>query len=99
MDEDDDVCSADLEAEAELEAEYTPRSLYPEQYRLPPSVVHANQEAYYAFGFTQGANEADGAGPASSEEENTGPTGAGFAVTETRAEIPGVGTAVLYMPN
>ena len=84
--------SADLEAEAELEAE--------EQWMLPPSVVHANQEAhYYDFGFTQGANEADGAGPASSDEENTGPTGAGFAVTETHAEIPGVGTAVLYMPN
>lgn len=67
MDEDDDgVNSADLEAEAELEAE--------EQWMLPPSVVHANQEAhYYAYGFTQGANEADGAGPASSDEE-TGPT-------------------------
>ena len=66
MDEDDDgVNSADLEAEAELEAEY----------RLPPSVVHANQEAhFYAYGFTQGANEADGAGPASSDEEETGPT-------------------------
>ena len=73
--DDDGVNSADLEAEAELEAEYTPRSLYPEQYRLPPSVVHANQEAhYYNSGFTQGANEADGAGPASSDEEETGPT-------------------------
>ena len=67
MDEDDDgVNSADLEAEAELEAEY----------RLPPSVVHANQDAhYYTYGFTQGANEADGAGPASSDEEETGDTG------------------------
>ena len=78
MDEDDDVCSADLEAEAELEAEF----------RLPPSVVHANQEAhFYDFGHTQGANESDGAGPASSDEEETGhttptpfsdSTGAGF---------------------
>ena len=68
MDEDDDgVNSADLEAEAELEAE--------EQWMLPPSVVHANQEAhYYTYGFTQGAHEADGAGPASSDEEETGPT-------------------------
>ena len=78
-DDEDDLNSADLEAEAELEAEYTPRSLYPEQYILPspqPSVVHANQEAhYYAYGFTQGANEADGAGPASSDEEETGDTG------------------------
>ena len=67
MDEDDDgVNSADLEAEAEMEA----------QWMLPPSVVHANQEAhYYAYGFTQGANEADGAGPASSDEEETGDTG------------------------
>ena len=67
MDEDDDgVNSADLEAEAEME----------KQWMLPPSVVHANQEAhYYAYGFTQGANEADGAGPASSDEEETGDTG------------------------
>ena len=125
MDEAGDVCSADLEAEAEIEAEYTQRSLHPVQYRLPPSVVHANQEAHFYtfdytpeanFCFTQGANEADGAGPASSDEEETGPTtpnpftdstGTGFTrpsspkrtVTETRAEIPGVGTAVLYMPN
>ena len=72
------VCSLrrSLEQMLQLEAEYTPRSLYPEQYRLPPSVVHANQEAhYYAYGFTQGANEADGAGPASSDEEETGDTG------------------------
>jgi len=73
--DDDGVNSADLEAEAELEAEYTPRSL-PANFMLPPSVVHANQEAhYYAYGFTQGANEADGAGPASSDEEETGDTG------------------------
>jgi hypothetical protein len=70
VDEDDDgVCSADLEAEAELEAEYTfESSVY--------SVVHANQEAhFYNSSFTQGANEADGAGPASSDEEETGDTG------------------------
>ena len=49
MDEDDDgVCSADLEAEAEME----------KQWMLPPSVVHANQEAqFYAYSFTEGANE------------------------------------------
>ena len=66
MDEDDDgVNSADLEAEAELEAE--------EQWMLPPSVVHANQEAhFYAYGFTQGADEADGGGPM--DEDETGRT-------------------------
>ncbi len=87
MDEDDDgVNSADLEAEAELEAEYYTLESNPERFRIPPdhrlfgvrgqNVVHANQDAhYYNSGFTQGANEADGAGPASSDEEETGPTG------------------------
>ena len=37
--------------------------------------MHANQEAhFYTFGYSQGANEADGAGPASSDEEETGIT-------------------------
>ena len=60
-------------------------SLPVKRFRIPPdhrlfgvrgqNVVHANQEAhYYNSGFTQGANEADGAGPASSDEEETGPT-------------------------
>ena len=95
---DDDVNSADLEAEAQMEEEWGYRS-------FPP--VHANQEAHF-FGYSQGANS-DGAGPAASEDEDeTGPTtpnpfsdstGEGFHITETRAEIPGVGTAVLFMPS
>jgi hypothetical protein len=70
--------------------------------------VPANQEAYF-FGHSQGANS-DGAGPAPSEDEDdetgrttpnpfTDSTGEGYHVTETRAEIPGVGTAVLFMPS
>ena len=60
---DDDVNSADLEAEAQMEEEWGYRS-------FPP--VHANQEAhFYAYGFSQGANEADG-GPPSEEEDETG---------------------------
>ena len=40
-------------------------------YRSSPP-VHANQEAhFYAYGFSQGANEADG-GPPSEDEEETG---------------------------
>ena len=73
---DDDVNSADLEAEAQMEEEWGYRS-------FPP--VHANQEAhFYAYGFSQGANEADG-GPASEGETGittpnpfTDSTGAGF---------------------
>ena len=60
---DDDVNSADLEAEAQMEEEWGYRS-------FPP--VHANQEAhFYAYGFSQGANEADG-GPPSEDEDETG---------------------------
>lgn len=88
--------SADLEVEAEMEQEW--RS------------IPANQEAHFFAhsAYSQGANS-DGAGPAASEDEDeTGPTtpnpfsdstGEGFHVTETRAEIPGVGTAVLFMPS
>jgi hypothetical protein len=46
---DDDVNSADLEAEEQMEKEWGYRS-------FPP--VAANQEAhFYAYGFSQGANE------------------------------------------
>ena len=72
---DDDVNSADLEAEAQMEEEWGYRS------------IPANQEEhFYAYGFSQGANEADG-GPPSEDEEETGrstpnpftdSTGAGF---------------------
>ena len=48
---DDDVNSADLEAEEQMEEEWGYRS-------CPP--VHANQEAhFYAYGFSQGADEAE----------------------------------------
>ena len=73
---DDDVNSADLEAEAQMEEEWGYRS-------FPP--VHANQEAhFYAYGFSQGANEADGGPPSEDETGRTTPnpftdsTGAGF---------------------
>ena len=42
-----------------------------ESYRsIPQTVVHANQEAhYYAYGFSQGANEEDGGPDSDSDDE------------------------------
>ena len=62
---DDDVNSADLEAEAQMEEEWGYRSI--------PRVAANQEEHFYAYGFSQGANEADG-GPASEDEDETGIT-------------------------